>query len=151
NGDGDFTDFGDTNITWFVFLATGGVQVDLNSDGDFTDLLELSIGTTTAADTTAPTMPAPADITVRAAVSNAGELRAHSRHSPGSDGRTASPATRFPHSGSLSDVATTTVTCRARDEAGNVRTRTLAVHVQHDQTATPPLAPAGLTAIIVTA
>jgi hypothetical protein len=48
------------------------------------------------------------------------------------------------------DVGNTMVTCQARDKASNVRTRTFTIRIQRDQTATTPVAPAGVTAIVVT-
>ncbi len=37
---------------WRVYLATGGVRVDINNDGDYENFGDIVIGSSTSADTT---------------------------------------------------------------------------------------------------
>ncbi len=54
------------NADWRIYLKTEGVRVDLNRDGDWDDAGDISIGSTTSADDTPPTMPSPPNVTVNA-------------------------------------------------------------------------------------
>jgi len=84
--------------------------------------------TVTVVDKTAPVVSVPADITVTATSANG----AAATYTPGTatdlvDGSV--PTTCTPASGSVFPLGTTTVTCTAKDRAGNVGTKTFTVTV----------------------
>jgi hypothetical protein len=119
----------EVDIDWRIYLATGALTIDINRDGDYDDVGDVWIGDATDADTTPPTMTQPPDLEVSAKIPADGTVRVYFDNPTAYDGSIRLSAVCSPGSGSLFPVGVTTVTCTARDRAGNVRTRTFKVTV----------------------
>jgi hypothetical protein len=117
------------DIDWRIYLATGALTIDINRDGDYNDIGDVWIGDATDADTTPPTMTQPPDLEVSAMIPADGTVRVYFDNPTAYDGSIRLSAVCSPGSGSLFPVGVTTVTCTARDRAGNTRTRTFKVTV----------------------
>lgn len=128
--------------------VTGSLRVDLNGDGRTTGFstcvpligcvitresvaYEFQIGTAASADTTAPTMAQPANVTVITS-QRAGSIPVYFNQPSANDSRDGALVARCtPGSGSLFTIAATaTVTCTARDAAGNSVSRSFTVTVR---------------------
>src|SRR5262249_6971164 len=100
-------------------------------------------------DLTPPTMTTPPNITVSAAIGPFGTVRVYYDPPVANDGSISLPVVCTPASGSTFGVGPTTVSCSARDVAGNARTRSFTVTVNRVATATSPTATSGATVIVV--
>jgi hypothetical protein len=139
---------GVVNASWKLYLATGAVRVDINRDGDYEDVGDIVIGSATSDDDTAPTMSQPSNITVTAAIGSRGDVRVYYDPPVATDNGVDLPVLCTPVSGSLFGVGTTTVTCRATDQSGNVRTRPITVTVVASTFVSAPVVSGGATVII---
>jgi hypothetical protein len=119
----------EVDIDWRIYLATGALTIDINRDGDYDDFGDVWIGDVTDADSTPPTMTQPPDLEVSAKIPTDGTVRVYFDNPTAYDGSIRLSAVCSPGSGSLFPVGVTTVTCTARDRAGNTRTRTFKVTV----------------------
>ena len=119
----------EVDIGWSVYLATGALTIDSNRDGDYDDLGDVWLGDVTEADTTPPTMTQPPDLEVSANIPANGTVRVYFDNPTAFDGSIRLSVVCSPGSGGLFRVGVTTVTCTARDRAGNARTRTFEVTV----------------------
>ena len=124
------------------------MRVDLNRDGDWDDLGDISIGSTTSADDTPPTMPAPQNVTVNANLGSGGQVHVYYVVPVASESNVDVPVRCTAPPGSLFGVGSTTVSCKATDDNGNDRTRTFTVTVVANASATAPTATAGATALV---
>ena len=129
NNDGDFADVLEVNAEWRVYLATGGVRVDINRDGDYNDLGDVAIGDTTSDDDTNPSMTTPPNMTVVANIGSTGRVRVYYTPPTATDGGISLTVSCSPTSGSEFVVGATTVTCTAVDRAGNATRKTFTVTV----------------------
>jgi hypothetical protein len=131
------------NADWRVYLATGGVRVDVNNDGDYEDFGDIVIGTATSGDTTDPSMSVPPNITVNANVGASGTVRVYYTNPTATDSGTSLTVVCSPPAGAAFPVGPTTVSCTATDLADNSRTRTFTVTVVANPQATVPTATNG--------
>jgi hypothetical protein len=129
---------GPVDADWVWYMASGGVGVDFNRNGVFTDLGDILIGSATSADTTPPTLTAHANVTVRADLSGGAQVLVFYSMPTAADSGIAIPVACSPRRGASFAAGLTTVTCTAVDQAGNSRTRTFTVNVINDPTATTP-------------
>lgn len=128
--------------------VTGSLRVDLNGDGRTSGFstcvpligcvftresvaYEFQIGTAASADTTAPTMTQPANVSVITSL-KAGSIPVYFTQPSANDNRDGALAARCtPGSGSLFTIAATaTVTCTARDAAGNSVSKSFTISVR---------------------
>jgi hypothetical protein len=140
--------FAGIDAAWVWYMASGGVGLDLNRDGDYVDFGEFFIGTATSSDTTAPTMTTHANVTVRAALSAGDQVLVYYTLPTATDSGVAVPVNCAPARGAVFAVGATTVSCSATDSAGNTRTRSFTVTVINDATVTTPTTTNGIVLVI---